>query len=107
MKELIDLMKSRYEVILFDSPPILPVVDSKVLGSMMDGVCIVARSGQTKLTSLNESIQQIQERNTRILGVILNHLDLESYSAQYGYSYGYYESKKEQEEEVSLPPSHS
>jgi len=109
MRSLIQEMKSRYDLVLFDSPPILPVVDAKVLGSLVDGVCIVPRSGQTTLPSLNMAVQQMQERTIKILGVVLNHLDMAAFATQYGYTYGYYQSREDgaREEEVALPSAAS
>ena len=103
MRRLIEEMKSRYDMVLFDSPPILPVVDAKVLGSLLDGVCLVPRSGRTTLKSLTQSVHQMEERTIRMLGVVLNDLDMTEFATYYGYSYGYYEDTGEQGEEVARP----
>ncbi len=105
MQRLIEQFKSRYDMVLFDSPPILPVVDAKVLGSLMDGVCIVPRSGQTTLTALTYAIQQIEEGTIRLLGAVLNDLDMTEFASHYGYTYGYYKDAAGEREEEVVPPS--
>ena len=104
MKRLIDQLKSIYDVILFDSPPVIHVVDTIVLGSLVDGIGLVCRSEKTTLPLLKQSIERIQENKIRVLGIILNDYNLDAYASQYGY-YNYYQDSREPQEEESLPPS--
>ena len=103
MAELIEQIKSRYEVILFDAPPVVPVVDPAILGHQVDGVCMVARSEQTTLPSMKQAVENLTERDVRVLGIILNDLDMEGLATQYGYAYTYYQEEGEGEEITSAP----
>ena len=72
LKEFIEEAKSEYDLILFDSPPILSTADAAILGSKMDGVLLVYRLGTVSRGLLKRSTAQLEQVNCRILGVILN-----------------------------------
>jgi Mrp family chromosome partitioning ATPase/capsular polysaccharide biosynthesis protein len=88
MRQLIKALKSEFEVILFDSPPILPVTDATVLASeMADGVLLVVKSGETKREIAQRGRELLDKVNANLLGVVLNAIDYEKY---YGSDYSYY-----------------
>ena len=72
LKEFIEEAESEYDLILFDSPPILSTADAAILGSKMDGVLFVYRLGTVSRGLLKRSTAQLEQVNCRILGVILN-----------------------------------
>lgn len=72
LKEFIEEAKSEYDLVLFDSPPILSTADAAILGSKMDGVLLVYRLGTVSRGLLKRSTSQLEQVNCRILGVILN-----------------------------------
>ncbi len=72
LKEFMDEAKSEYDLILFDSPPILSTADAAILGSKMDGVLLVYRLGSVSRGLLKRSTVQLEQVNCRMLGVILN-----------------------------------
>ena len=72
LSDFIEEAKSEYDVILFDSPPILSTADAAILGSKMDGVLLVYRLGTVSRGLLKRSTAQLEQVNCRILGVILN-----------------------------------
>ena len=72
LKEFIEEAKSEYDLILFDSPPILSTADAAILSSKMDGVLLVYRLGTVSRGLLKRSTAQLEQVNCRILGVILN-----------------------------------
>jgi polysaccharide biosynthesis transport protein len=72
LKEFIDEAKTEYDLILFDSPPILSTADAAILGSRVDGVLLVYRVGSVSRGLLKRSTAQLEQVNCRILGVILN-----------------------------------
>ena len=95
MAELVNELKNRYEIVLFDSPPVLSVMDPLVLGQYLDGVALVARSGTTSISSINQSIQKFDDLKIRILGLILTDVMVESYYSHYA-SYGYGQEEEEE-----------
>ena len=75
MKELISLLRRRFDLILLDSPPILAVADSVILATLADGVIFVVQSGTYPRDLVKKAQGQIEGTNGRILGVILNAMD--------------------------------
>jgi len=92
MKKIIGELKERYEVCLFDSPPLIAVTDAAVLAKEVDGVLLVVKSGQTNRGALIRGIELLNNVNARILGALLNDVSRENTygSYQYYYYYHYY-----------------
>jgi succinoglycan biosynthesis transport protein ExoP len=72
LKVFVEEAQSEYELLLFDSPPILSTADAVILGSKMDGVLLVYRVGTVSRGLLKRATAQLEQVNSRILGVILN-----------------------------------
>lgn len=87
-RSVLDELSSRYDRVIFDSPPIAPVTDAIVLSSLVDGVMLVVKSGVTRKDLLTRSVEQLRAVKAQIFGVVLNDVDL-SRRGQ-GYYYGYY-----------------
>ena len=94
MDTLIQELKTNFDVILFDSPPTLPVTDSAILGAKVDGVIIVYQAGKTSRHALLRTKIQLENVKVKIMGVVINNLkarfieDVTPYQ-RYRY-YGYY-----------------
>jgi capsular exopolysaccharide synthesis family protein len=102
MTEIISEMKEAYDIVLFDSTPVLPSTDAVVLAAKVDGVVLVNQVGQIARGALKRAKTQLDIANTNIIGVVLNGLKPETgreYKdyGYYGYSYAY------GEEQTSLP----
>ncbi|MGW8266731.1 MAG: polysaccharide biosynthesis tyrosine autokinase, partial [Longimicrobiales bacterium] len=91
MERLLEALKGKYGHIILDSPPILAVTDSSVLGVLSDGVVVVLRSGETEQKAAERSVDQLRRIGVRIFGAVLNEVASstpeESYYLQYYYSY--------------------
>jgi tyrosine-protein kinase Etk/Wzc len=83
MEKLIDSIKNDYDIVLIDTPPITPCMDSRHLALIVGGMFLVVRAEGTKLNVLEHSINLCKRVDVEILGVIVNH-------ATFRYSYGYY-----------------
>ena len=70
MKDLLARMAETYDVIIFDSPPILALWDATVQSSLSNQTLMIVRSQLTPLA--RPSIQQIEESGGRVMGVVLN-----------------------------------
>ncbi|MBI3586882.1 MAG: polysaccharide biosynthesis tyrosine autokinase [Ignavibacteriales bacterium] len=102
MKDFIEQLKKQYDIILFDSPPVLAVTDSLVLSTLVDGVVVVVSSGNTRMDTLERGLELVENVGARFLGVVLNNFDLRlayggyyGYRRHYHYGYGYSLGKKE------------
>ncbi|MCM8770483.1 MAG: polysaccharide biosynthesis tyrosine autokinase, partial [Candidatus Omnitrophica bacterium] len=92
MDNLINELKSRFDVILFDSPPVLPVTDAALLASRVDGVVIVYEAGRTARDALLRAKVQLESAGGKVLGIVLNHTRAGTEMLS-GYPY-YYQYKK-------------
>ena len=86
MQNILQRAKEEYDYVLIDTPPVLPVTDSLVLGSMVDGLILVIVSGEVKVEMAREVKNQLVHAGANILGVVLNKVR----SEHHGYGYGYY-----------------
>ena len=64
-------MRANYDIILFDSPPILSVPDGLVLASMVDGVIMVLRAGVITQTEALDSVRRLESVGGQLLGFVL------------------------------------
>lgn len=76
MRDLITGLTDTYDFVLVDSPPILPVADGLTLSRVVDSVVLVVRSRTTERDLAQESRRRLLRVNARILGVVLNDLDV-------------------------------
>jgi tyrosine-protein kinase Etk/Wzc len=90
MTRTLEELKTMYDIVLFDSPPIIAVTDAAVLGSRLDGVILVVKSGQTDREAAFRAVTLLKNVNTRILGALLNGVQIESLYGSYYYYYHYY-----------------
>ena len=86
---LLNHLKSRYDVVLIDSSPILPASDALLLAPQVDGVVLVVEAGKTNRNILRDATQQLRNAQAKILGVLLNRADL-SQGDYYHYYKSYY-----------------
>ncbi|GMK46686.1 tyrosine-protein kinase YwqD [Paenibacillus glycanilyticus] len=86
MSELVEEWRVHYDVILFDTPPLLAVADGMILSALCDGVILVIKSGKTKFTSARKVLSQLEFAKARVLGTVLNN---KKRSKDSGYHYGY------------------
>ena len=91
MKRLLKEFEGTYSHIILDSPPILAVTDSAMLGTHTDGMVLVLRSGDTEQRAAERAVDQLRRVGVRIFGAVLNEVASatveESYYMQYYYSY--------------------
>lgn len=85
-------LREAYDIILLDTPPILPVADSLSLRNLIDGYLIVARLGHVHVSMLRQAFEEIGEKH--IVGVVLNGAEIQSHKYYQRY-YGKYYKKAE------------
>ena len=90
MKTVINELKEKYDYVLIDTPPVLPVTDSSVIGSIADGTILLTAWNQITPAMAKEAKTRLEQAGARILGVVLNKVEVASKGYGYGYGYGYY-----------------
>jgi polysaccharide biosynthesis transport protein len=90
MVALLRQLQQRFDVIIIDAPPLLPVTDAAVLSRICDGAVVVVRYGKTKREQLERTAKALSTVDARILGTVLNMAPTKGPDAYaYGYGYGY------------------
>ncbi|MBI4708041.1 MAG: polysaccharide biosynthesis tyrosine autokinase [Candidatus Omnitrophica bacterium] len=74
MKDLLDVLKVKYEVIVLDTPPVLPVTDALLLCPYADSVVIVYQAGRIAKSSLIRAKSLLLSSGAKLRGVVLNHV---------------------------------
>jgi polysaccharide biosynthesis transport protein len=74
--ELIDWLRSNYDIVIIDSPPAAIVTDATAIGAYVDGVVLVARSGSTPVDALQYVAAQFRASQVTVLGTVLNDLEV-------------------------------
>ena len=102
MKEYIARWRDEFDHVIIDTPPCLSVTDAVVLSPEADRVILVARAGRTTKPALRHACDVLLQANAKVMGIVLNALDLRSGDGYY-YSYGglysqYYDERSPQDE---------
>ncbi|MGA2744410.1 MAG: polysaccharide biosynthesis tyrosine autokinase [Candidatus Sulfotelmatobacter sp.] len=87
MREVLAQLREQYDHIVIDTPPSLSVTDAVVLSPRADAAVLVIRSGQTTKTALRRSRDILMQVNAKVVGVLLNAVDLSSPDYYYYYEY--------------------
>ena len=103
MDSIIELAKHQYDVVLYDSPPVLAVADASILASKIQEVILVTDSGRTRSEVGQRAKQSLDQTGAKFLGVVLNRLTLSR--SGYGYYYYYYYSSDGDQQKHKRPKS--
>jgi capsular exopolysaccharide synthesis family protein len=87
MEELINKLKSEFDLVLFDSPPVIAVTDAAILSTKVDGAFFVISSGTANRDAILRAKAQLENVKAPVVGALLNNVDVEG---TYGSSYYYY-----------------
>lgn len=87
MKQLLEEAYKLYDLVLFDSPPILAVTDAQVLANLSDGSIMVTSSGFTDKDAAVKAKELLENAKSKLLGAILNNKQVNEKSYYYYYSY--------------------
>ena len=87
MKNFLDEMKNRFDIIIIDSAPIVAVIDSEILSRIVDGTILVVSADKTETELMTDAVELIKNDKVPFLGTVLNNF---KYKNGYGYYYKYY-----------------
>ncbi len=89
-RKIFETLRENFDLVLVDSPPVLPVTDALVLSKYADGTLLVVAAGQTKRAELQRAAERFAQANSPVVGIVLNEVTKQSgYGSGYGYGYGY------------------
>ena len=90
MQQIMEAVRSRFDWVLLDTPPILAMADAAVVSPMVEGVVLVIGAETSKKPQVERAIEQVQSIGGKIVGVVLNKVNLQSNAYYYSQHYGEY-----------------
>lgn len=90
MASLLESMRHKFDVVLIDTPPLLPVTDGAILAARADGALLVVHHGTTKKQQVALAVSSLHKVQAKLLGCVLNMAPTRGVDA-YAYGYGSYE----------------
>jgi Mrp family chromosome partitioning ATPase len=100
---MLESLRKRFDHIVLDSPPVLGFTDSVILSTLVDGIILVVLSGKTPRDTLQRAKEVLHQVNAKILGVVINRVDIHRSGNGYYYYYRYSHYYGREEETKKLP----
>ncbi len=89
METMLADLRERFDVVILDAPPLLPVTDAAVLAQQADGAVIIVRHHKTTKDQLGHALERLEAVDAKALGVVVNMAPASKSGSSYGYGYGY------------------
>ena len=86
---LLEELDERADIVIFDSPPCIPVTDPLIIASRMDGVVLVLQVGQTRKAAVKHAQELLQRARARVIGVVFNRVQQRKSGYYYYYNHYY------------------
>jgi len=92
MESLISSLKSRFDYIFIDTPPLMPVTDACLLSHFTDGAIMVLQAGRTQREVIVHAETRLRQSGGKILGYVVTNVEfhLPQYLYRYVHDYGHY-----------------
>lgn len=90
-KQLIEILKEKYDIVIFDGAPVNGLPDSLIMSTLVDGVIIVTKASSTSTKLLLETKKGLENVGANILGTVLNQTESKKNRYYGGYYGSYYE----------------
>lgn len=89
MKSLLAELKTRFDYIFIDSPPVMPLTDPCILGAMVDGVIMVIQAGRTQRDIIKHAENRLGQAQAKTIGYIMTNVEyhLPHYLYRYVHKY--------------------
>ena len=88
--ELMKRVRTEYDFVLLDTPPIMTVIDAAVIAKESDGAVLIVESGRVSYKAAQKALEQIRKSDCKVLGAVLNKVDIkrDKYYSDYSSYYG-------------------
>ena len=83
LQEIVSQLTSKYDIVIFDAPPVLPVADAVILASRIGAAVLVLDSSKTGKSAAVHAREQLERVGARVLGVVLNAVEVGTNSYYY------------------------
>ncbi len=91
MSDLVEKLEHEWDMILFDSPPLVAVTDASMISAEIDSVLMVVKAAQTDRNAVDRALDTLKNVKAPLAGVVLNGVKPESLAGKYSYYYSYYQ----------------
>jgi capsular exopolysaccharide synthesis family protein len=82
-QEVIAALRQRFDIVLIDSTPVLPVTDAALVSKLVDATIVVVDARSTRRSSLADTLEILDQAGAPIMGAVLNRMPLRD---NYGYN---------------------
>jgi Mrp family chromosome partitioning ATPase len=89
MRSLLDRLREAYDVVIVDTPPVLPFSEAVHFAAHCDGTVLVANAGQTEIGAFEHATEKVKSVGAVLIGAVLNQFVAKP-GVDYGYKYSYY-----------------
>ena len=88
--ELMKKVRMEYDFVLLDTPPVMTVIDAAVIAKESDGAVLIVESGRVSYKAAQKALEQIRKSDCKVLGAVLNKVDIkrDKYYSEYSSYYG-------------------
>jgi polysaccharide biosynthesis transport protein len=90
MRDFLQAVSAEYDIVLIDTPPILPVTDSAIVAGQVDGVLLVYQAGKVGRLVLKRAKAHLESARAKVWGIVLNDLQTEISGYTYTHYYTHY-----------------
>ncbi|NJO37907.1 MAG: CpsD/CapB family tyrosine-protein kinase [Rhizobiales bacterium] len=80
LKAFLAKMRSEFDQIILDAPPVLGISDTRVAARLADAVILAVRWGQTKVDVAQNSVETLAQHDTSVTGVVLTRIDIKKHA---------------------------
>jgi Mrp family chromosome partitioning ATPase len=96
VEKILEAARERFDLVLVDNPPVLPVADAIIVGTYCDGTIGVLRAGRTSRKALRRFVQSLARNRIHVLGIVIEAVDMSAteYRSVYGYNVQSYYGQK-------------
>jgi capsular exopolysaccharide synthesis family protein len=102
-REVVDALRSRCDLLLIDSPPVLPVTDALVLSGFVDAMLLVVSADRTTKRGLSRAVELLMQMDAPLLGTVLNDVAPDRAYAYDHAGYAYYQRRPKRAAKVAAP----
>ena len=86
MRRTLDTLRTRFDRVILDMPPVAPLADVHIAAAMSDGILMIVRAGMTQKPAIERALAGLDM--TKVLGLVLNEVGAEATYQDYaGYKY--------------------
>ncbi|WP_404371427.1 GumC family protein [Sphingomonas sp. MMS24-J45] len=89
LREVLAEAEGMFDIVIFDSPPVMGLADAPILSSVVDATIFVVQAGRIRRPAALRALSRLEQAGARIVGGVITKFDLKGASYGYGYGYGY------------------